>query len=371
MENELLKTHGINILRRIEESKNRRIEESKNRRIEESKNRRIEESKNRRNVWEVFAMNLKNVADEKLLLDAKHYSKQERELLTVVLYHIKEVERRRLFSTLHYESIFEYAMKDLAYSQDQAGRRVAAARLLEELPEIEEKIKSGALNLTTLGMAQTLFQREKKVTGKPFTSEQKAEVLKNIEQKTTRQADTIVWSFSSVPKPLVKETIKVVSEELAEYNFSATKVTQEKIKKLKGLLAHKNPAISLGELIDKLCDLGLETWDPGQKTVKLRRVAAPRLINSQGKITNSMSEVSGFQAIAFCSRAEISRQVWEKAKSRCENCGSTYALQEDHILPRAKGGASTLNNLRLLCRPCNQRAAIDQFGFKKMASYLS
>src|SRR4051812_47598911 len=88
-------------------------------------------------------MNLKNLSDDVLLRDTKRLVTEERELLTTILWHIKEVERRRLFSKLKFQSINEYAEKELGYSSDQAWRRVAAARLLNEIPEMEEKINSG------------------------------------------------------------------------------------------------------------------------------------------------------------------------------------------------------------------------------------
>ncbi|NUM89291.1 MAG: HNH endonuclease, partial [Bdellovibrionales bacterium] len=64
------------------------------------------------------------------------------------------------------------------------------------------------------------------------------------------------------------------------------------------------------------------------------------------------------------------RLIWQKARSKCENCHSTYALEIDHRIPRAHGGTNDARNLRLLCRSCNQRAAIRVFGLKKMEKHL-
>jgi 5-methylcytosine-specific restriction endonuclease McrA len=68
--------------------------------------------------------------------------------------------------------------------------------------------------------------------------------------------------------------------------------------------------------------------------------------------------------------AEMKRQVWQQSGSQCENCGSKYALEIDHRRPRALGGTNALENLRLLCRSCNQRAAIGFFGVEKMHKHL-
>ncbi len=39
---------------------------------------------------------------------------------------------------------------------------------------------------------------------------------------------------------------------------------------------------------------------------------------------------------------------------RCCNCGCRRRLNIDHIRPVSKGGKTELDNLQLLCRPCNE-----------------
>lgn len=46
--------------------------------------------------------------------------------------------------------------------------------------------------------------------------------------------------------------------------------------------------------------------------------------------------------------------VFERDGGRCVECGSAFDLQYDHVIPVALGGASTAENLQLLCAPCNQ-----------------
>jgi hypothetical protein len=52
---------------------------------------------------------------------------------------------------------------------------------------------------------------------------------------------------------------------------------------------------------------------------------------------------------------EVRRAVFERDGGRCCECGATFDLQYDHILPVALGGATTLENLQLLCADCNRR----------------
>jgi 5-methylcytosine-specific restriction endonuclease McrA len=45
--------------------------------------------------------------------------------------------------------------------------------------------------------------------------------------------------------------------------------------------------------------------------------------------------------------------VWQRDGGGCNNCGSTSNLHFDHVIPRSWGGASTADNVQLLCRNCN------------------
>jgi 5-methylcytosine-specific restriction endonuclease McrA len=52
---------------------------------------------------------------------------------------------------------------------------------------------------------------------------------------------------------------------------------------------------------------------------------------------------------------EMRRAVFERDGGRCVECGSNFDLQYDHVLPVALGGATTVENLQLLCADCNRR----------------
>ena len=52
---------------------------------------------------------------------------------------------------------------------------------------------------------------------------------------------------------------------------------------------------------------------------------------------------------------EVVDAVWRRDKGKCVYCGSDQELQLDHIIPFSKGGATTFENLQILCRSCNSK----------------
>ena len=67
--------------------------------------------------------------------------------------------------------------------------------------------------------------------------------------------------------------------------------------------------------------------------------------------TRSLPERARREPIARALR----RAVFERDGGRCVECGARFDLQYDHVIPLALGGASTLENLQVLCAGCNGR----------------
>jgi hypothetical protein len=51
----------------------------------------------------------------------------------------------------------------------------------------------------------------------------------------------------------------------------------------------------------------------------------------------------------------VQREVWQRDKGRCIECGGQERLEFDHIIPFSKGGSNTARNIQLLCENCNRK----------------
>ena len=188
-------------------------------------------------------MNLKNIADHDLLENTKTLAHRERQTTLEVLHHLQEVERRSLFATLAYSTLFEYAVSELKYTAAAAQRRISSMRLLKEIPELDEKIETGALSLSTISQAQVFFRQEKSQLA------EKKEILQLLENKSARAVEKELVTRASEPLRLSPEKLRTVSEIYTELKVLLKEDALKNIEVLRGLLAHKQPQTSLGEIL--------------------------------------------------------------------------------------------------------------------------
>ncbi len=89
--------------------------------------------------------------------------------------------------------MFAFATEYLGYSEFEAHTRLQAARLTQAIPEVTEKILSGALNLSVAACTQAQFRREDKLrleAGEaPVSRVEKQDVLELVSNCSRRQAE--------------------------------------------------------------------------------------------------------------------------------------------------------------------------------------
>ena len=106
---------------------------------------------------------------------------EERRLAREIVALIREADRRKLWADRGFGSPHEWLTKSLGYSEGAAHRRIAAAKLIEQLPELESKLETGEASLSTLAMIQTTFRKEERRTGAKVALETKREIVARCE----------------------------------------------------------------------------------------------------------------------------------------------------------------------------------------------
>ena len=139
---------------------------------------------------------LQDLTDKELISQTKTLVNEERRVLTEILNHLSEINRRKLFSDFGCQSLFEYCTRELGYSAGQASRRIGAIRVIADIPEVEDKIESGDLSLSNVAQAQSFF-RESAKAKKPIPTSEKKELLKSLENTSTREAQKIITEPNS------------------------------------------------------------------------------------------------------------------------------------------------------------------------------
>jgi len=160
-------------------------------------------------------MNMKHFSNQILLQNAKQKAAQVREATTELLWLLREIESRKAFAEIGFSSLFEYVVKELGHSEASAMKRIGAMRLLKEMPEIEQSLNEGRLNLSQASTVQRFFKNEKH-DGKIYSLEAKKGLLKKIENTSTRETEKILIQLSPDSMPKHTEKLRPISEDISE-----------------------------------------------------------------------------------------------------------------------------------------------------------
>lgn len=319
--------------------------------------------------------NLRKLTDKDLLQKTEMLVQKERATTLEVLQCLREIEIRRLFVDLGFSSMYEMCIKYYKYSEGQTQRRLSAARLLKELPEIESKIQSGSLNITTLAKVQTFVRAEKQAQN-ILSKDDKLQLLESLQNKSTREAEKelvrqshqpefLLGKFNVSEKSLSKSVFKdsETSEQFVKFEALLNQENQKLLQEFKELFAHELLDTSALSVLQLLLKKALK-----EKKKKLGLDVADDKNNVQMPSPPKMALLR--PAISI----HVKRTVWRRAQGCCEHvdsksqkrCSSKYALQTEHVKPIALGGGNSIQNLALLCRAHNSRRAIKTFGVTEM-----
>jgi len=331
---------------------------------------------------------------ESLHIKLSELIKSERKITHEILLCIQQIDQTKAYAELGYPSLFEYLVKEQKYSEGAAQRRISAARLIKELPEIEKKVQEGNLNLTQLSKLATATKQDQKATGKKISTEQKREILEQMENKTGFETEQLLnQNFECNMKPKKEITPRKQTYDL---HLKLTPEQYEKLKKVQSLLSHVVHDGGFAEIIEVLCEKFIQKKE-GKALIKLsprmekeseNKPTAGVAVKSEENIQEPLAEDKSTAATAvkltennqgprdklrataapavqrpgrrIVIPVSLQRLIYQRAQACCEyvsatghRCRSRYQTQVDHILPVAKGGQNEPANLRVLCRTHN------------------
>jgi hypothetical protein len=315
---------------------------------------------------------LTHVADEKLLADLGALVSEDRQTTAMLTAHIAEVDARELFKAAACTSMHAYCTRFLHLSEDAAFKRIRAARAGRQFPQIFEAIADGRLHLSGVGLLAahlTEANVDQLIAAATHRSKLEIEMLlarlaprADVPESvapivppqeplcTDSQAPGPVADAAPAPPPRVTP----LAPERFALQLTISGDTRGKLERARALLRHRNPSGDLATVVDLALDALLVTLE--QK--KFGKVSRPRAGGAR-------SESADLRYVS----SEVRRAVHARDGEQCtfvaengERCCERGFLEFDHRNPVALGGAPTVENLRLLCRPHNQYEAERKLG---------
>ena len=298
------------------------------------------------------------LSDQELESRLKNLVHRERKLLHIILEHIKELDTRKLYLERAYSSLYDYLTKELGYSGSAAMRRIEAARLLWEVPEVADKIQEGTLNLSQIGELSRALKEKERTTGQIFTGSEKQVLLSKIAEKTTLETQKELAVTLDLPvKEFEKQ--KLQQDESVRMELTFSKEQFQKLMECRDLAAHlmkqNNSDSSWASVLEVLADSYLSKKqaskvEPATQN-KISDQTMPDLTVPK-KITTVSASHRHIKTLTVKTRKAILQrdlccQYQDPQTKRC--CGSTHALQIDHRTPQWAGGSHDPNNLQVLC----------------------
>jgi len=188
------------------------------------------------------------------------------------------------------------------------------------------------------------------------------------------------------PPPVAEEPL---TAELTRLHITVPRRLLRKLEQAREALSHSHPGASADLVIEAGLDLLLERHAKRRGLVAAPRVraaasrksgtgGAPKgragaVVAPKGEATRRAEGGRSGRPSPRRSRdripASVLRDVWTRDGGRCQwklpsgqTCGSTHRVQVDHVVPIARGGGSTADDLRLLCDVHNDVAAREALG---------
>ncbi|HQR30118.1 MAG TPA: HNH endonuclease signature motif containing protein [Anaeromyxobacteraceae bacterium] len=319
-------------------------------------------------------------------LDARSFHSRLGDLLRVefvalgaFLRALAEFDRRKLYRDLGHASLFDYLHRGLRLSRGAAHYRRAGASLVQSFPQVLAPIEDGRLCFSTVAVVASVLTEENRAEVLPrFYGLSKQEALelaaelrpravvpmRTVVTRTERAELAVPVSVVEAPAGINGEfSRKVHPGELDTAPATAEVAAATTVEPMTAVVPMTATASRLHITVSreflallKKAKAGESHRNPGATDEQILKLALEALIEKQGKRRASVP-------------TKVKREVVARDDGKCQwhladgsVCGATTRLEIDHIHPRGRGGPSTVENCRVLCRGHNLEAARQAYG---------
>jgi 5-methylcytosine-specific restriction endonuclease McrA len=364
----------------------------------------------------VVLNDVSRLRDDELVAGLHRLARADRALTARMLVHLGEVDARKLYRERAWPSMFSYLVEELHMTEAEACLRIQSARLGRQFPLIVELIGQSALHLSAIKLLAphltqanhvALLERARgmskrgvellvaEIAPKPDVPSRMRKLPERFaacaDQPTTGVATrgeqgsiadaTRAEQMSTPAKPIAPLSDRRRPFELTappprrassvplspgryKVELTAGQVLHDKLEQLKNLMRHQVPdgdlAIVLERAADVLIDkLMKERFGLGAKTPRVKR---PRVRKRKARVRTR--EVRS----RYVRRAVV-REVYERDGGQCafvspdgRRCSERGFLELHHEMPFARGGPTTADNLRIICKAHNALFAARDYG---------
>lgn len=223
---------------------------------------------------------------------------RERECSAEVVGTICEVDRRGLYKSRGYPSIFEYCTSFLGYSEDEAYKRMQAAKAAKSYPLILQRLETGDMTLTSVRLIaphltqdnyRSLLERAKGKSRRELElmvahlnpQPERREVVRHLPSNILpAQSGAAAVSLDLPAEALAASKgpvslVKPVAPDRVRFAFTGTEAFLVKVDRCRDLLRRKFPAGHLEDVFSEAIDALLRDRDPAcrPKPAQRRRCA--------------------------------------------------------------------------------------------------
>ncbi|MGA8892044.1 MAG: HNH endonuclease [Anaeromyxobacteraceae bacterium] len=319
--------------------------------------------------------------NELMRLDARSFHSRLGDLLRTefvalgaFLQALAEFDRRRLFRDLGYASLFDYLHRGLKLSRGAAHYRRTGASLVQTFPEVLAPIEDGRLCFSTVAVVASVLTEENRAEVLPrffgLSKQEALELAAEVRPRALVPARTVVTRLerAELPSPrfapggqreITEEIGRIVHPgELGSVGAPVTTAAMVTVVPTTAVVPmtatvsrlHITVSREFLALLEK-ARAGESHRNPGATDEEVLKLALEVLIEKQSRRKASVP-------------AKVKREVVARDEGKCQwklpnggVCGATARLEIDHVVPRGKGGPSTVDNCRVLCRGHNLEAA--------------